>query len=591
MASSTALCPEQRRRDMARLAAEQFDVLIVGGGITGAGAALDAATRGLRVALVEAQDWSAGTSSRSSKLVHGGLRYLQMFDFHLVHEALRERALLMNEIAPHLVRPIPFLYPLRTPVVERGYVGAGIALYDAMAWSSSRGHHLPWHRHLSRRRALELAPGLRSDSLTGAIEYHDAQVDDARYVVETVRTAAAYGAAAVSRATAIAFTRAGERVVGARVRDVETGEEIDVRATVTIVATGPWTEDTEALAGRVRAVKIRPSKGVHLVVAKEAIASSVALVVRTERSVLFVLPWGEHWLIGTTDTEWDEEKARPVATCKDVDYLLGEVNKVLARPLGRADVLATYAGLRPLVAGLGTVRGPGEQGAERLDRMANDDADTTKVSREHAVSRPSPGLVVVSGGKYTTYRVMAMDAVDAAVVDGSLPVGPSTTSGVRLLGAEGFEVRKNQRATLAATHGVSEAVVDHLLGRYGGMVDELLGLVDTDRALAEPVVGAPGYLAAEVVFAVTHEGARHLDDVLLRRTRAGIETADSGRAAAPAVATVMAALLGWDAETVEAEIDAYGHIADLEYAAADRPADDAEAARREKEVHTLFPLP
>lgn len=588
--TGAALSPARRMQDLERLRTEHFDILVVGGGITGAGTALDAVTRGLRVALVEAQDWAAGTSSRSSKLVHGGLRYLQMFDFHLVREALKERSLLLTEIAPHLVHPIPFLYPLRTPVIERAYVGAGIALYDAMAWSTGTGRGLPLHRHLSRRGALALAPGLRADSLAGAIEYYDAQVDDARYVVETVRTAAGFGVAAVSRAAAVGFLRQGDRVSGARVRDNETGVELEVGATATILATGPWTEDTEAIAGRVRAMKVRPSKGVHLVVPRAAVASTVALVVRTARSVLFVLPWGEHWIVGTTDTEWDDDKARPVATAADVDYLLGQVNQVLGRPLRREDVEATYAGLRPLVAGVGVVRGPGEQGAERIDRMAHE-ADTTKVSREHAVSRPSPGLVVVSGGKYTTYRVMAADAVDAALDGGSLGVRPSMTARVRLAGAEGYEVRKNQTAAMATRYGLAEAVVVHLVRRYGGLVDEVLALVDADPSLGAPVEGSSGYIKAEVLYAVTHEGARHLEDVLLRRTRIGIETPDSGRSAAEGVAAVMAGVLGWDRATIAAEAESYALTAALEYAADGRPADDAEAARRAKETPPLLPLP
>ncbi len=588
--ADAALSPVRRRDDLRRLGNEPFDLLVVGGGITGAGTALDAATRGLRVGLVEAQDWASGTSSRSSKLVHGGLRYLQQFDLHLVHEALRERALLIGVVAPHLVRPVSFLYPLQTPVIERAYVGAGIALYDVLASNRGKGS-LPWHRHLSRRSALERAPGLRRDSLVGAIEYFDAQVDDARYVVETVRTAVAYGAVAVSRAAAVGFRRDGDRVFGARLRDAETGEELDVAANVTALATGPWTEETEGIAGRSRTVEVRPSKGVHLVVAKEKVESSAALVVRTERSVLFVLPWGDHWLIGTTDTDWDEEKARPITTQADVHYLLSQVNRVLSRPLTDHDVQATYAGLRPLVAGIGVVRGPGEHGAERIDRMTRDEPETTKVSREHAVARLAPGLVVVSGGKFTTYRVMAADTVDAAVADGSLPAGRSVTSEVRLLGAEGYEAWRNRQSALAEGHDVPEAVVGHLLARYGALVGEVLSLVDSDRALAEPVPGATGYVMAEIAYAVSHEGARHLDDVLLRRTRIGIETPDAGEVAAPAAAAVMAPLLGWDAGTVVAELDAYRQTAALEYLAGERPADDAEAARRAKETVPLLPLP
>jgi glycerol-3-phosphate dehydrogenase len=589
--ADSALSPARRRDDLERLGHEAFDILVVGGGVTGAGTALDATTRGLRVALVEAQDWASGTSSRSSKLVHGGLRYLQQLDFHLVREALLERSRLLGEIAPHLVHPVAFLYPLRSPIVERAYVGAGIALYDALAWSSRRTGGLPRHRHLSRHHALQLAPGLRRDSLAGAIQYYDAQVDDARYVLETVRTAVAFGAVALNRVAVIGFRRDGDRVCGVRARDTETGAELDVSAKVTVVATGPWTEDTEAIAGRARAVKVRPSKGVHLVVPKDKIASSAALVVRTERSVLFVLPWGEHWLIGTTDTDWDDEKARPVTTRADVDYLLSHVNRVLSHPLRAEDVEVTYAGLRPLVAGVGVVRGPGEAGAERIDRMARGEPQTTKVSREHAVARPMPGLVVISGGKFTTYRVMAADAVDAAVADGSLHVGGSITGSVRLLGAEDYEIWRNRLPVEAVAHAVPESLAGHLFGRYGALAGEVLDLIDNDRTLAQEVPGAPGYVMAEIVYAVSHEGARHLDDVLLRRTRAGMETPDAAEAAAEAVAGAMAPMLGWDAAVLAAEVDAYRQTAALEYLAADRPADDAEAARWAKETPPLLPVP
>ena len=322
---ASVLSPGRRGDDIATLTSGELDVLVVGGGVVGAGTALDAVSRGLSTGLVEAQDWASGTSSRSSKLVHGGLRYLQMLDFGLVREALRERGLLLG-LAPHLVRPLPTLYPLRRRVIERAYVGAGIALYDALAYSGHAGRRLPLHRHLSRRRALQLAPGLRRDSLVGAVRYYDAQVDDARYVAELVRTAAGLGAAPVSRMAVSGFLRHDGRVRGVELHDCETGARYSARARVTVLATGVWTEETEALAGNDRFTRVRPSKGSHLLVPKEAIASSVALILRTERSVLFVLPWGEHWLVGTTDTDWPHQRARPMATAGDVDYLLGELN-------------------------------------------------------------------------------------------------------------------------------------------------------------------------------------------------------------------------------------------------------------------------
>jgi len=586
MSTSSVLSPERRAGDIECLASQQLDVLVVGGGITGAGIALDAVTRGLSVGVVEAQDWAAGTSSRSSKLVHGGLRYLQMMDFALVHEALRERALLLGHVAPHLVRPVPILYPLVHPVYERAYVGAGVALYDLMGMFSGQGRGLPLHRHLSRRKALQVAPGLRRGALAGAVLYYDAQVDDARYVLEVVRTAAGYGAVPLSRAAVERFLMDGPRVVGATVRDAETGERFDAHARVTISATGVWTEETEALAGHERAVRVRPSKGVHIVVPRTRLVSEVGLILRTDRSVLFVLPWGDHWVIGTTDTDWAYAKGRPLATIPDVDYILAEVNTVLETPLERADVEAVYAGLRPLVAGSGVVRGPGEG--------RRGEAGTAKISREHAVGRPVPGLVVISGGKYTTYRVMAADAVDAAVADGQFHALECRTAKVPLLGARGWQGAWEGRWGLARGSSVPIGQVERLLGRYGSLAAEVLATGATGGGGAGgggSISGSGGYLRAEVAYAVTHEGARHLDDVLTRRTRIAMETPDGGRACAPAVAEVMAPLLGWDAAVTERELGDFRQQGDLADRAASEALDDAGAAELAAAVPTLLPLP
>jgi glycerol-3-phosphate dehydrogenase len=265
----TALSPAGRRDAIARMAENELDILVVGGGVVGAGSALDAVTRGLTTAIIEAGDWASGTSSRSSKLIHGGLRYLEMLDFGLVREALRERGLLLDRIAPHLVKPVPFLYPLQHRVWERAYAGAGVALYDAMAYTSGTAHGLRHHRHLTRTQALREAPCLRKDSLTGAIQYWDAQEDDARFTMTVVRTAASFGALAANRAKVTGFLRQGERVTGARVTDLETGEEFEVRAKQVINATGVWTDDTQAMADARGQFHVRASKGIHLVVPKK----------------------------------------------------------------------------------------------------------------------------------------------------------------------------------------------------------------------------------------------------------------------------------------------------------------------------------
>ncbi len=343
---TAALGPEQRANALARMAETELDVLVVGGGIVGAGTALDAVTRGLSTGIVEARDWASGTSSRSSKLIHGGLRYLEMLDFALVREALKERGLLLERLAPHLVKPVPFLYPLQHRGWERLYAGTGVAMYDVMSVSSGHGRGLPRHRHLSRRHALQAAPALKKGALVGALQYYDAQVDDARG--SSPRWCArrrSTGARAANRARVVGFLREGERVVGARIEDLEQGGEYEVRARQVVNATGVWTDDTQGLIAERGQFHVRASKGIHLVVPKDRINSTTGLILRTEKSVLFVIPWGRHWIIGTTDTGWDLDKAHPAASSADIDYLLDHVNEVLALPLTRDDVEGVYAGL------------------------------------------------------------------------------------------------------------------------------------------------------------------------------------------------------------------------------------------------------
>jgi glycerol-3-phosphate dehydrogenase len=538
----------------------ELDVLVVGGGVVGAGAALDAVTRGLTTAIVDARDWASGTSSRSSKLIHGGLRYLEMLDFGLVREALTERGLLLDRIAPHLVKPVPFLYPLQHRGWERAYVGAGIALYDTMAYTSGTARGLHHHRHLSRKHALREAPCLRPSALTGAIQYWDAQVDDARHTMTVVRTAAGFGALAANYTQVRGFLRQGERVTGAAVTDLESGQTLEIRAKQVINATGVWTDDTQALADTRGQFHVRASKGIHLVVPRDRLQSTTGLILRTEKSVLFVIPWGRHWIIGTTDTDWSLDKSHPAASSRDIDYLLDHVNSVLTMPLTREDVEGVYAGLRPLLTG--------------------ESESTSKLSREHVVGHPVPGLVVVAGGKYTTYRVMAADAVDEAARTMDARVPDSITNEVPLLGAEGYRALWNQRRALAVTAGVHVARIEHLLNRYGSCVNDLLDMLRADPALAAPLPGADDYLAVEVRYAVTHEGARHLDDVLARRTRISIESWDRGVAAAAVAAGLMADVLGWDDATRQSEIDHYRVRVEAERDSQTKPDDTtAEAAR------------
>ena len=531
------LGPDERESAIAAMTSTELQVLVIGGGVVGAGVALDAATRGLSVGLVEARDFASGTSSRSSKLIHGGLRYLEQFNIGLVREALAERGLLMQRIAPHLIRPVSFLFPFKHYGWERAYIGTGVTMYDALAVTRGQVRGLPLHRQLTRRHALRLAPALRRSAFTGALLYWDAQVDDARYVLDLVRTAAGYGAHAASRTQVTGFLREGERVTGVQAVDLESGRELQIRAQQVVNATGVWTDETQAMVGGRGTINVRASKGVHLVVPRDRIQSSTGIILRTPSSVLFVIPWGRHWILGTTDTDWALSKSHPAASRNDIDYVLDQINQVLAVPLTRDDVEGVYAGLRPLLAG---------------------ESDTTsKLSREHTVAHPVPGLVMIAGGKYTTYRLMARDAVDAVAhgLDGK--VAPSCTDQIALAGADGFQALWNSRQQLARSSGLHVARIEHLLRRYGSLISELLDLIAAEPGLARPLAGAEDYLRVEVVYAVTHEGARHLDDVLSRRTHVSIETWDRGLSAAEEVASLMAGPMKWRSKQVTRELENY----------------------------------
>ncbi len=547
---STPLGPHYREQALRSLREDFLDVLVIGGGVTGAGVALDAVTRGLRVGLVEARDFAAGTSSRSSKLIHGGLRYLEQKDFELVHEALRERSLMLRTLAPHLVRPVPFLLPLQHHVWERAYIGAGVTLYDVMAGvGGSRG--VPHHRQLTRRAALKIAPGIRRDALVGAIQYYDAQVDDARHTLTVARTAAEYGATLLTSARVTGFLRERNRVVGAKVRDLQSGEDFEIQAARVVAGTGVWSNEIQELAGGHRSFSVKASKGVHILVRRDRIDLHSGMILRTEKSVLFVIPWGTHWIIGTTDTPYELDKAHPAGTASDIDYILDHVNRVLRSPLSRDDIVGTYAGLRPLLAG--------------------DADDTAKLSREHTVAEPAPGLVIIAGGKYTTYRVMARDAVDFAVRNFPRQVPESVTATLPLLGAVGFQALRNQRDVLARDHGLPVERVDHLLTRYGSEIHDLLAQLRADPSLGEPLEGASDYLRVEIAYAASHEMALHLEDVLTRRTRISVDQPDRGLGVAEETATIIAGVLGWDEATRQREVDHYRARVEAELAASQEP--------------------
>jgi glycerol-3-phosphate dehydrogenase len=558
--ASTRLGPAERAAALDALAGTEVQVLVVGGGVVGAGVALDAVTRGLTVGLVEARDFGAGTSSRSSKLIHGGLRYLEQLNVGLVREALGERSLLLQRLAPHLVHPVSFLFPFTHHGWERAYVEAGLTAYDTLGFSLGQSRGLPGHRQLTRRGALALAPALKRSALTGALVYWDAQVDDARYVTTLVRTAAGFGARVASRTQVTGFLREGERVTGVQATDLETGTGVQIRAQQVVNATGVWTDEIQDLVGGRGSINVRASKGVHLVVPRDRIHSTTGIILRTPVSVLFVIPWGRHWIIGTTDTDWSLDKAHPAASRTDIDYVLGQLNKILAVPLTRDDVEGVYAGLRPLLAG--------------------ESESTSKLSREHTVAHPVPGLVLIAGGKYTTYRLMARDAVDAVAhgLDGK--VAPSCTDQVPLAGADGYIALWNARHQLARSSGLHVARIEHLLHRYGSLISEVLDLIAADPGLGKPLTGADDYLRAEIVYAASHEGARHLDDVLARRTHASIETWDRGLSAAADAAALMAGPMKWRSRQVARELENYRARVAAERASQEADTDqDADAIR------------
>lgn len=561
---TSALTRESRESALRAMAGNELDLLVVGGGVTGAGIALDAATRGLRTGIVEMQDWAGGTSSWSSKLIHGGLRYLYNLDFKLVAEGLRERGLLLTTTAPHLVKAQPFLWPLKMPVIERAYSAVGVGMYDAMAVIGHRGMAVPVQKHYSRKGTLEIFPDIREDAMVGAIRFFDARVDDARLVMTLIRTAQSYGAHAASRTQVVDMIRDGGQVVGAVVVDLETGERLEIRAKHVLNATGVWTEDTEALGGTEGGLKVRMSKGSHIVIPKERINGTTGIFLRTEKSVLFIIPWQRYWIIGTTDTPWDEDRIHPVATSVDIDYLLEHANSVLRSGLTREDIIGVFAGLRPLIE-------PGtKDGASSL----------SKVSRDHQIVDPAPGLTVISGGKLTSYRLMAEHAVDHALGKDRARELESVTASLPLVGAAGLEAITRQAPRIASQYGWSAARMEHLLGRYGSDLSTLLGIVDADPELGRPLDGEDAYLGAEVAMAVSHEGALHLEDILVRRVRLFYERSDRGLGVLDAIADIAGRLLEWDEETRAAEVAAYTRYAEAEEAALTKATDSAAMAAR-----------
>ena len=539
------LGPDQRDSAISQLGTEQFDILVIGGGVNGVGAALDAASRGLKVALIEAQDIAAGTSSRSSKLIHGGLRYLEQYDFRLVREALHERELMVSTLCPHLVKPVGFLFPLTEKFKERTYVGAGLALYDAL-----RGFQraMPWHKHLSQKQINEIAPSLRHDLVTGAIKYFDAQVDDARHTMSIARTAARHGAIIATQVSAESLIKEGKRVVGVNAVDLASGQKIAIKAGATIMCAGVWSDQLHARFDLTPGYNVTMSKGAHIVVPGSAIKSDAGIIVKTPISVLFLIPWGDKWIVGTTDTPYEGDRAEPCATREDVQYILDQANRVLEPKLRPDDIIGVYAGLRPLVAN-------------------NKSATTTKLSREHTVDRPAAGFVSIAGGKYTTYRVMAKDVVDRAVIELRRLTQDSVTEKLPLVGADGYFALEQQKERIAQESGLDVTTVTHLLNRHGSLISEILDLVKAQPQLASKLDADLPYIKAEIVYAASHEGARSVDDVISRRTRLSFEAFNHGAHLADEIATLVSPVLGWSAKERKESVAQYTELVEREIAA------------------------
>ncbi len=521
-----------------------FDVLVVGGGITGAGVLLDAASRGLTTCLIERDDFASGTSSKSSKLVHGGLRYLKQHELGLVHENLVERQRLLRN-APHLVEPLPFLVPL---------LGSGKVLDRAVAHSYSVALWLydlsgGWrigkrHRRVSADEIARKLPTLRRDRLVAGFVYFDARADDARLTLEVMRTAVlSHGGVAANHATVTGISTA--RGGGLTEVLVDPGDKppFAVRARCVVNATGVFADEVRALAEGAHPRSLRPAKGVHVAVERAKLPCEMAAIlpVPNDRRTIFVIPWGDHTYIGTTDTDYDGPMDSPTVEPEDVDYLLRAVNAAVSEPLTAADVTGSWAGLRPLLApNPSGRRPPGER--------------TADLSRRHQVTVSREGLVTVTGGKLTTYRKMAEDAVDAAVRVAGVDARPCRTRRLKLRGAAGSDLSSTAK-------GFEPWLLAHLEARYGSEAGAVLRLVRERPELAEPLVAGLPYIAAEAVFAVRYEMARELEDVLARRTRALLLDARATREGAPRVAELVGDELGWDTGKRRHAADAFDALA------------------------------
>jgi len=511
------------QRDPRRLADKSYDVLIVGGGINGAGIARDLALRGLQVLLVDKGDFGSGTSSASTKLIHGGLRYLETFDLRLVFEACRERRTLQR-IAPHLVTPLPFVIPVyRDDPRSLWMVRAGMLLYDLLALFRNTHHH----SILTPGEALEREPVLRPDGLRGAALYWDCRMDDARLCLENVLAARLAGAEVCNYLEVTALRQEHGRLCGARLHDLEADQHLEVRARLVINAAGPWLDRVCALAGDEKS-KLRPTRGSHILVPRiNRGDEALYLTAGRDERLFFVIPWGEVSLIGTTDTDDRADADQVTATAADIDYLLDESARHLqGEPLRREQILASFSGLRPLIS-------------EAVQRES-------KVSREHRIFEHGSGLVSIGGGKYTTYRAVAAEVAALACRRLGHDPGPAPTARVPLPGGATGRFAsfcRRRRGELASRLQLSPGEADQLLGRYGSRVELLLALTESDPTLREPLSRQPLLLRGEVLLAARYEFARTPEDILRRRTPLALGP-ERGLAQLDAVSALLAAELG-----------------------------------------------
>ena len=519
-----------RRENVERLAQEEFDLLIIGGGITGVGIARDAAMRGFRTALVEKGDFAIGTSSRSTRLIHGGIRYLEYGEFKLVFDACSERRVL-RKIAPRLARPLPFIYPLyRGQKPAPWKLRTGLTLYDALGLFRNVQRHR-WLRppEVQRREPLVAGRGLLS-----AGRYYDAQVNDARLTLMTAKAAHLHGAVMVNYARVVGLMKAGGRVVGARVLDETSGREVEVQARIVVNATGVWTDDVLKLDERRKGPMIRPTKGIHLLIPRDQLYSQHAVIFGVPRDGrhIFLIPWGDFALVGTTDTDYQGDLDNPAATRDDVEYLLEAVHHTFpGARIKCEDVISTFAGLRPLVSA------PGNPSA---------------LSREHVILESQSGLVTIAGGKLTTHRLMGEQLTDRVQKRLAEEFGVRARSECRTKEAMEGAQTEQERAS-----NVDPAVNKHLLNAYGSDATWILAYAEENPSLGERITPGLPYLMAEVLYAAQHEMALALSDVLIRRTHVIYETRSGRIEQARAVAKLMAPRLGWNEVEIERQVADY----------------------------------